>query len=142
MIVQPCAVRLGIAKVMNTQIIFSGRGFQPKDSFAIDLLNGKGEKVIEYFVVGHVDDKGAFKEEVDKQIKISGILRGRLVVNKKGDYAPEITGSPIPEGVYKAKYVSMKSDQRAECDLLFKGPSLGDRFKDWLGVKTGKIVRK
>lgn len=41
-----------------------------------------------------------------------------------------------------ARAVSMESDNKAECQLLLKGPSVLDRFKDWMGKILGKIVKE
>lgn len=141
MLADPPTIRLGVATLMNTDVIFRGQGFNPEDSFAIDLINDKGKIVIEYFAVGSVDEKGKFSAEVDKMIKINGIFNAKLVVNDKGDFVPEISRPPIPEGIYTAKYNSMKTNLKAECKLSIKGPSIGDKIKDRLGIFMGKIKK-
>ena len=144
MIVNPQTVRVGIAKIIDTNIVFSGAGFEPGDSVFIELLGVpvEGEKRNLAVADGNVGKNGIFHAPVGKLTKISDFLRASLGTNKKGENAPVITRPPMPPGVYTARATSMLADIKAECTLEVKGPSLFDRIKDWLGVKMGKIIKK
>jgi hypothetical protein len=144
MIVNPQTVRTGIARIIDTNIVFSGAGFQPDDSVFIELLDVpvNGEKRDLAIAESEVGKDGTFDAAVGKLTKISDFLRASLGTNKKGENAPVITGPPMPSGVYTARATSMLADRTAGCTLEVKGPSLFDRIKDWLGVKMGKIIKK
>jgi hypothetical protein len=144
MIVNPQTVRTGIAKIIDTDIVFSGAGFEPGDSVFIELLkvpmNGKNGNIA--ISEGNVGKDGTFHAPVEKLTKIYDFLRASLGTNKKGENAPVITGPPIPPGIYTARATSMLADIQAECTLEVKEASLFNRIKDWLGVKMGKIIKK
>jgi len=144
MIVNPQTVRMGIARIIDTNIVFSGAGFEPGDSVFIELLEVpmNGEKGNIAVSEGNVGKDGTFHAPVEKLTKIYDLLRASLGTNKKGENAPVITGPPIPPGIYTARATSMLADIQAECTLEVKGPSLFNRIKDWLGVKMGKIIKK
>ena len=143
-IVNPQTVRMGIARIIDTDIVFSGAGFKPGDSVFIQLLEVpmNGEKGNIAVAEGNVGKDGTFHAAVEKLTKISDFLRASLGTNKKGENAPVITGPPIPPGVYTVRATSMLADIKADCTLEVKGPSLFDRTKDWLGIKMGKIIKK
>jgi hypothetical protein len=143
-IVNPQQVRTGIARILDTDIVFSGAGFQPDDSVFIQLLDVpvEGEKRNIAIAEANVEKDGTFDAAVGKLTKISDFLQASLGTNKKGENAPVITGPPMPPGTYTAQATSMLADRTAECPLEIKGASLFDRIKDWLGVKMGKIIKK
>jgi hypothetical protein len=144
LIVNPEVLRLGVAKVMETNIVFSGSGFDPGDSVFIKLLdvpvNGKKEDLA--IASADVKEDGTFNAPVGKLTKATDFLRAKIGENKKGKPAPVISRPPMPAGTYTGQAVSMLSDKKADCILNIKEPSCIDRLKDWLGVKMGKIVRK
>jgi hypothetical protein len=144
MIAQPYEIRLGIARVMGMDIVFKGQGFQPGDSVFVSLLGvNKGEEVVDIPIAdGEVDHDGYFNAKIGKLAKISELLRVELGENEKLETIIIVRQPPIAEGVYKARAVSMESDKKAECQLVLKGPSILDRFKDWMGGVLGKIVKK
>ena len=151
MIVEPDAIALGVAKVMDTQFVFRGKGFQPEDSVFITLLGVKqGDKTIDIPIFdGEVDKNGNFTiktkpgyDPAGLTFKIGILLRAKTGTNKKGKTILVVTQPPLPEGVYKLRAVSMESDKKAECTLLIKGPSFMDRVKDWIGGLLGKIEKK
>ncbi|MFH1935095.1 MAG: hypothetical protein ABIN18_26450 [Pseudomonadota bacterium] len=151
MIVEPETIRLGVAKVMGTQFVLRGRGFQPEDSVFIKILGVKTkDKVVDIPIFdGDVDKDGHFtittKPGYDPSgltFKIGVLLRAKTGTNKKGETMIVVTQPPIPEGVYTLKAVSMESDKTAECKLTIKGPSILDRMKDWMGGLMGKIEKK
>jgi len=143
-IVNPGTVRLGVAKMKGTKIVFSGSGFQPGDSVFIKLLNVpvNGKKTDLSIAAADVEKNGTFTAEVGILTKVSDFLRASLGTNEKNETIVIITNPPMPAGAYTARAVSMISDKKAECILNVKGPSVIDRLKDWLGVKLGKIVKK
>ncbi|MDY6880821.1 MAG: hypothetical protein V2J25_06575 [Desulfatiglans sp.] len=144
MIVQPEVIRLGIAKLKDTEILFRGKGFQPEDSVFIKMLGVKKEgKVVDIPIAdGEVDQQGFFTAKVSTLVKISELLRAKIGSNEKMENIVIVTQPPIAEGNYSVIAVSMESDKKAECQLLIKGPSLLDRLKDWIGGLLGKIVKK
>jgi hypothetical protein len=144
LIAEPYEIRLGIARVMGMDIVFKGQGFEPGDSVFVSLMGvRKGEEVVDIPIAdGEVDRDGYFKAEIGKLGKISELLRVELGENEKLETIIIVTQPPIPEGVYTATAVSMESDRKAECQLVLKGPSIFDRFKDWMGKVFGKIVKE
>jgi hypothetical protein len=144
MIAEPHEIRLGIARVMKMEIVFKGKGFQPGDSVFVTLMGvNKGEAVVDIPIAnGEVDRDGFFNAKIGKLAKISELLRVELGENEKLETIIIVTQPPIAEGVYTARAVSMESDKTAECQLVLKGPSIIDRFKDWMGGVLGKIVKE
>lgn len=144
MIVEPDSIRLGIARMKGTEIVFRGKGFQPGDSVFIQLLGTEKEtKGVNIPIAdGDVDGQGYFNAKVGLLVKVSELLRAKIGSNEKMETIIIVTHPPIPEGIYRAKAVSMESDITAECKLEVKGPSLLDRLKDWIGGLLGKIVKK
>ena len=151
MIVEPETIRLGVAKVMDTQFLLRGKGFQPEDSVFIEILGVKTkDKVVNIPIFdGDVEKDGHFTIETKPgydpaalTFKIGILLRAKTGLNKKGKTMIIVTQPPIPEGVYTLRAVSMESDKTAECKLTIKGPSLLDRTKDWIGGLLGKIEKR
>jgi hypothetical protein len=142
LIVNPETIRLGIAKVLDTVIVFEGSGFKPKESIFIGLLGPNQTKLI--VAEATIQPDGTFKAEVSKLTRITEILRAdaSFEIDKKYKEFVIITQPPIPEGVYIAKVTCMSSDMTAETKLNVKGPSILDRTKDLLGKMLGKIRYK
>ena len=141
-IVNPETIRLGIAKVLDTVIVFEGSGFKPKDSIYIELSGPNQTKLV--VAEALIQPDGMFKAEVSKLTRITEILRANasFEIDKKYKEFVIITQPPIPEGVYTAKVVCMSSDMTAETKLTVKGPSILDSTKDFLGKMLGKIRYK
>ncbi|MFO8166058.1 MAG: hypothetical protein R6T98_16175 [Desulfatiglandales bacterium] len=144
LIVNPDTVRLGVAHMKDTKIVFSGSGFEPGDSVFIRLLDvsANGEKADLSIASADVEKNGTFNTEVEILTKISDFLRASLGSNEKNETIIIVTNPPMPAGEYTAQAVSMLSDKKAECTLHVKDPSLMDRLKDWIGTLLGKIVKK
>jgi len=141
-IVNPQTIRLGIAKVLDTKILFEGSGFKPKDSIYIELLGPNQTKLV--VAESLIQPDGTFKAEVSKLTRITEILRAdaSFEIEKKYKEFVIITQPPIPEGVYIAKVMCMSSDMTAETKLTVKGPSILNSTKDFLGKMLGKIRYK
>ncbi len=144
-IVTPETIRLGVAKLMATKIVFEGTGFKPGDSIFITLLGPNETKAIVAEAV--IQPDGAFKAEVGessvaKLTKAMEILRADIAFNDKFESIIVVTKPPIPEGVYTVRVTSMLSNITAETKLTVKGPSVIDSLKDWIGKLTGKIQYK
>jgi hypothetical protein len=144
-IVNPESIRLGIAKLMATDIVFEGAGFKPGDSIFISLLGPEETKAI--VAEAQIKQDGTFRAELgqssmSKLTKAMEILRGDIEANEKFEPIVVITKPPIPEGTYTVKVTSMLSKQTAETKLNVKGPSIVDRTKDLLGRMLGKIRYK
>ncbi len=142
--VNPERIRLGVAKLRATNILFSGSGFEAGDSVFIKLLNvpvnGKGVDLP--IACADIEPDGTFTARVGTLTKVSDFLRAKIGSNENMENIIIITSPPMPVGTYRARATSMLSDKEAECTLEVKGPSLIDRIKDWIGVKLGKIVKK
>lgn len=144
-IVNPETIRLGVAKLMATIIVFEGAGFKPGDSIFITLLGPKETKAI--VAEASIKPDGTFKAELgessmSKLTKAMEILRGDIVADEKFQPIVVITQPPIPEGIYTVKVTSMLSNLTAETKLNVKGPSIVDSMKDLLGRMLGKIQYK
>ncbi|MCP4682956.1 MAG: hypothetical protein GY864_11540, partial [Desulfobacterales bacterium] len=139
LIVEPDTIRLGVARMKATPIVFKGKGFQPEDSVFITLREvKKGDDVINVAVAGgDVGKGGDFTAKVSMLVKVSELLRAKIGSNKDLQTIIIVTQPPMPEGTYTVKAVSMESDVVAECKLIVKGPSLIDRLKDWIGGLLG-----
>ena len=145
MVVEPCTISLGVAKLTKTPIVFKGKGFQPGDSVFINLLGvyNRKDAVRDVPIAdGNVDKEGNFIAKVGILTKVSELLMAKLGSNKKMETVIIVTQPPIPAGVYTAKAVSMESDKTAECKLVVKDPSTMDSIMDWLGGVLGKIQKK
>ncbi len=144
MVVNPDAIRLGVAHVTGTDIVFEGSGFQPEDSVFIILIGPDNTQVV--IADGKIYRDGTFRAQATPLAKITGILKANITgtYNVDGTYNQilVITRDPIPPGVYTAHAHGMISDQHAETTFTIRKPSLTDRMKDWLGVKMGKIQLK
>jgi len=144
LIVNPETVRLGVAKIKDTKLFFSGSGFEPGDSVFVKLLKVpvNGKKVDLSIASADIRKDGTFDATVGLLTKVSDFLRAKIGSNEKMENIIIITRPPMPAGIYTARAISMLSDKTADCTLNVKGPSLFNRLKDWLGVKLGKIVRE
>ncbi len=144
-IVNPESIRLGVAKLMDTIIVFEGSGFKPGDSIFITLLGPEDTKAI--VAEAPIKPDGTFRAELGKSTmakltKAMEILKADIVPNEKFEPVVVISQPPIPEGVYTVKVTSMMSSLTAETKLEVKGPSVVDRVMDWIGGLTGKIKHK
>jgi len=139
-IVNPETIRLGVAKVMGTEIAFEGAGFKPGDSVLITLLGPKETKVIA--AEAPIKPDGTFIAKVSKLTRAMEVLQADIGFDENFKDYIIITQPPIPEGVYTAKAESMISKLTAETKLTVKGPTLIDSLKDWIGKVTGKIQHK
>jgi hypothetical protein len=144
MIVEPPEISLGVAKLTKTPIVFKGKGFEPEDSVFIMLIGVKknGKTVHVPIADGEVDKNGQFTAKVSTHVKVVEFLNAKIGSNKKMETIIIVSQPPIAPGNYTARAVSMLSDKIAVCKLMVKAPSGGDKFKDWMGVRLGKIVKK
>lgn len=144
-IVNPESIRLGVAKLMDTVIIFEGSGFKPGDSMFITLIGPNETKAI--VAEGPIKPDGTFKVElgkssINKLTKAMEILKADIVPNEKFEPMVVISQPPIPKGLYIVKVTSMLSPLTAETKLTVKGPTIIDSVMDWIGGLTGKIKHK
>lgn len=144
-IVNPESIRLGVAKLMDTIIVFEGSGFKPGDSMFITLIGPNETKAI--VAEGPIQPDGTFKVElgkssINKLTKAMEILRADIVANEKFEPVVVISQPPIPRGVYTVKVTSMLSPLTAETKIHVKGPTIIDSVMDWIGGLTGKIKHK
>ncbi len=144
MVVNPGTIRLGVAKLMDTEVVFSGSGFNPEGSIIIKLLDVpvEGKKQDLSIASADVKNNGTFDAKLGTLAKVNDFLRAGLGENDEMENIIIVTGPPMPKGVYKVRAISMLSEKTAECKLNVKKPSIIDRIKDWLGVQLGKITKK
>ncbi len=140
LIVEPDVIRLGVAKLVGTEIIFRGKGFDPDEKIMV-VLSGNEEENREVNIpigFGKTDENGLFKAIVEKREKIFNILRADVNFGEKGA-SIVIMGPPIPAGTYTAEAFGYNSEKKATCQLTFNKPTVMDKTKDWLGSLLGKI---
>ena len=143
--VAPDSISLGIANLMDTEIVFQGWGFKPDDSVFISLLRCEDFELMEVIVGGgRVDPDGTFKATVTPLTKVVDILKGDILIDtysEDGEYGHTllITQETIPAGDYLVRATSLMADEVAETWVTIKDPSLADRLKDWVGIKLGRI---
>ena len=145
LIVDPPAIRLGIARLLNdTPLVFQGKGFKPGDSVFVTIVGVKKDGGTADMPIADavVEADGQFKAEVTKPVKITELLQADTALNDQMEMYVVISRPPIPAGTYTVRAESMDSDKKAECQLVVKDPSLGDGIKDWLGGLLGKIKKK
>ena len=143
-VMNPQVIPLGVAKLMATDIVFDGSGFQPGDSVFISLI---GQDVNTSLALAKVQQDGTFRAEVGqssqaKLAKITGILRANVVTNEKFDSVVVLTRPTIPEGAYTARATSLLSPLTAETSVVVAGPSFFGRIKDSIAGMLGKIDDK
>jgi len=143
-IVNPDNIRLGVARVTKTEIVFQGSGFQPDDSVFISLIGPDDIKVV--VADSRVYPDGKFTAKVTPLAKVTGILKasitGTFAADGRYNQILVITRDPIPTGAYTAVATGMISNQKAEVKFTISKPDLIDNIKDWLGKKAGKIQVK
>jgi hypothetical protein len=144
MIVEPGSVGLNVSTVTGTPIMFKGRGFQAGDSVFIEVLGVKkdGKDIKVPIADAEVGPNGEFAAAVSTLAKATELLRAALGSNEKMETTIIISQPTIEPGVYTVKAVSMDSDKTAECKWTLAPPSFWGNFKDWIGEKQGKIIKK
>ncbi len=144
LIVNPGVIRTGAAKLMDTPIVFKGKGFPPDDSVFITIVDVErnGRKANVPIAESDVNQNGEFTATVERMVKVTELLMADLGMNDDMETIVVVSRSPIEEGVYTIRAESMEHDRTAECRLEIRDPSLLDRFKDWLGVRFGKIQKE
>ena len=150
-LVEPETIRLGVSRVMGTEFVIRGKGFQPGDSVFIELADvPKGDKVADIPIFdAEVGANGEFTaaskagyDPAGLTFKIGVLLRAKTGQNEKGETTLVIYQPPIPQGTYLVRAVSMEADRTADAEWVIKGPSLWDSCKDSLGRMLGKIVKE
>jgi len=144
MIVEPGSISLNVSTVTGTPIMFKGKGLQPGDSVFIEVLGVKkdGKDIKVPIADAEVGPGGEFTAAVSTLAKATELLRAALGSNEKMETTIIISQPTIEPGVYTAKAVSMDSDKTAECKWTVAPPSFWGNFKDWIGEKQGKIIKK
>ncbi|NWF93215.1 MAG: hypothetical protein HXY46_09880 [Syntrophaceae bacterium] len=98
-VVNPETIRLGVARLMATKIVFEGSGFKPGDSMFITLIGPDETKAI--VAEGPINPDGTFRAEVGdssaaKLTKAMEILRADIAFNEKFESVIVISRPPIP----------------------------------------------
>ncbi|MCP4115595.1 MAG: hypothetical protein GY737_09350 [Desulfobacteraceae bacterium] len=145
-IVEPASISLGVAALLDTKVVFKGRGFRPRDSVNIKLLPLKdditeAESSIP-IATGYTDKEGNFSAKIEKLVKISELLKADVTLNDNMEPIVILDAPPINEGVYIVLVESLNYGSMAEDQLTFKAPDFMDRLKDRIGEARGLIVRR
>ena len=145
-IVEPASISLGVATLLDTEVMFRGRGFRPQDSVNIKLrpLNGDntapGNSIP--IATGYTDKEGQFSTKVEKLVKISELLKADVTLNENIEPIVILDSPPIAEGIYIVQVESLNYDSIAEEQLTVRAPDFMDRLKDQIGEARGLIVRR
>ena len=144
LIADPQSISLGAVTVLQTPIVFKGKGFKPGDSVFVSLIgvDKGGQKTDVPLADATVNEEGRFSASVATLPKVTELLRGDMGTNAKNENIVVLSRPPIPEGAYTARAVSMESDIKAETTFTIKRAGAMDALKDWIGTLKGKIVKK
>lgn len=145
LVANPQVIPLGVAKLMDTNIVFEGSGFKPDDTVFISLVGPKD--VNPSLILTKVKKDGTFRAEVGqsslaKLAKVTGILRANIVTNEKFEPVVVLTQPTIPAGAYKAKATSLFSSLTAEVPVTVAAPTFLNRMMDGIADMLGKIDDK
>jgi len=145
LVMNPQVIPLGVAKLMDTNIVFEGSGFKPGDSVFVSLIGQKDVNAA--LVLTKVQQDGTFRAEVGqsslaKLAKITGILRANIVTNEKFDSVVVLTRPTIPAGAYIARATSLLSPLTAEIPVTVAAPTFFNRMMDGIAHMLGKIEDK
>ncbi|MHB8139518.1 MAG: hypothetical protein ACYDGO_14195 [Smithellaceae bacterium] len=140
--IEPKTISLGVATLMRTDIVFRGKGFTQGDSVVVKILDVKKEGSKEGIPVAtaKIDYEGRFTTEVERLVKVTEFLRAGTILDDQMETAIVINQPPILSGTYVVQAVSTETNKKAETTITFDEPSLWDRFKDWRGRSTGRII--
>lgn len=145
LVMNPQVIPLGVAKLMDTNIVFEGSGFKPGDTVFVSLIGQKD--VNTSLVLTKVEANGTFRAEVGqssqaKLAKITGILRANIVTNEAFDSVVVLTRPTIPAGAYTARAASLFSSLTAETPVTVAEPTFLNRIMDGIADMLGKIEDK
>jgi hypothetical protein len=145
LVMNPQVIPLGVAKLMDTNIVFEGSGFKPDDTVFVSLIGQKD--VNASLVLTKVQADGTFRAEVGqsslaKLAKITGILRANIVTNEAFDSIVVLTQPTIPAGAYTARASSLFSSLTAETPVTVAEPTFLNRIMDGIADTLGKIEDK
>ena len=140
LVVNPDTLRLGVAKVMKTVVVFEGMGFEPAEKVMVVLTGSQAANrdMVIPMGFGAAGPQGRFAIEVDKKMKIYNLLKADVTFGEKGAIVL-VSEPPVPAGAYEAKATGYKSGQSATCRLTLAPPSFVDRVKDRIARLLGKI---
>jgi hypothetical protein len=142
-IIEPSSLSLSVASVMGTDIICQGRGFDPKERVfvQIKIKDAGGDDFEIGLCSGDTDDKGNFEAPVESANKVFSLLNASLEPTKE-NLALKVSGPPIQAGEYDVMVEGLTSRKKATTQIAMTEPGIIDSIKDWLGVKTGKIIKE
>jgi hypothetical protein len=145
LVVNPQVIPLGVAKLMETDIVFEGSGFKPGDTVFVSLVGQKD--VNTSLILTKVQADGTFRAEVGqsslaKLAKVTGILQANIVTNEKFDPVVVLTRPTIPAGAYTVKATSLFAPLTAEAPVTVAAPTFFNRVMDGIADMLGKIQDK
>lgn len=144
-VMNPQVIPLGAAKLMGTDFVFDGSGFNPDDTVFISLI-GKTDVNIA-LALAKVAKDGTFRAEMGQAqtasiAKMTGILRAGARTNEKMQSVLVLTQPTIPAGTYTIRASSLMTAKTAETTVVVAGPSIIHRLMDMMGGMLGKIEDK
>lgn len=144
LIVEPGTISLGVAELLDTEIVFRGKGFVPMDSVFVKLIEVKIKNQFVDIPIanGRVDNRGYFTAKVSRMVKVTELLRGDIELDDDMEPTVIIFQPPIPKGVYTVRAESMVYDRKADSEIAVEMPSLSGSLKDFIGRGLGKIILK
>ncbi|MDZ4165430.1 MAG: hypothetical protein U1C55_09910 [Smithellaceae bacterium] len=144
-VMNPQVIPLGVAKLMGSDFIFDGSGFDPGDTVFISLI-GKPDINVSLALTKVAKD-GTFRAEMGQEqsasiAKMTGILRAASRTNEKMQPVLVLTQPTIPKGTYTIRASSLMTAKTAETTVVVAGPSIIHRLMDVIGGILGKIENK
>ncbi|MDI6725340.1 MAG: hypothetical protein QMD32_00115 [Smithellaceae bacterium] len=144
-VMNPQMIPLGAAKLMGTDFIFDGSGFDPGDTVFISLI-GKPDINVS-LALAKVAQDGTFRAEMGQAqsasiAKLTGILRAASRTNEKMQSVLVLTQPTIPKGAYTIRASSLMTAKTAETPVAVSGPSIIHSLMDMIGGILGKIEDK
>jgi len=143
LIVDPDSVSLGVASLMDTDIVIRGRGFRAGEIVEIEIIGQEEKNQDVQMVISHgqTGEDGGFETRVKDEIKVFGLLNADAKPGKKGMYII-ISQPAVASGVYSIAATGLDSDTVARNTLTLKDPGLIDNLMDSIGGMLGKIKKE
>jgi hypothetical protein len=143
LIVDPDSVSLGVASLMDTDIVIKGKGFEPGEIIEIEIIGQEEKNQGEQMAISHgqAGKDGSFETKVRDEIKVFGLLNANAKPGKKGMYII-ITQPPVASGRYDIEATGLSSDTVARNTFTLEEPGFADNLMDSIGGMLGKIKKE
>ena len=143
LIVEPTTFHLGVAWMLSKDIVFKGKGYTPGENFCVELTGSEdvNSEISIPICCGVVDESGKFNAKAKKLVKAGYLLNAEVTTGEKG-YLIVINQPPIPAGAYQATARGFNSKLEAKVPITVQGPTVKDRFMDWMAQLLGKVKKE